>query len=302
VVRIRYDIFLVALGVMLCGHLNGEPVRAERLSKILEAQNYKTIPLRRTSENHLYQIGRMNGQRGSCLVDTGWSYTTSQLEGVSKSETSGMLTLAGANFTEVPVRLEPIQFNGQRASFDVVLGLDFLRHHFALLDCGEGRLYTRESAPAQKGQDDLESSLRRAGYNEIQLKLKSPPALTLVAKVNGELVEFLMDSGAVWSCVDRRQMARLKLKEMPSLARITGAGKTGNRSVAVTVVKSFEVGGIKLKDATLALFDLADWGFAAPEKTLGEVQGIFGGELLHATSAVIDCHGLKLWIRAPTKK
>jgi len=39
--------------------------------------------------------------------------------------------------------VEKVLFNGQRAAFDLVLGLDFLRRNFAVLDCGRHRLFTR---------------------------------------------------------------------------------------------------------------------------------------------------------------
>jgi len=42
---------------------------------------------------------------------------------------------------------------------------------------------------------------------------------------------------------------------------------------------------------------LADWGFAASDAGLGEVQGILGGDALNAAGAVIDCQALKLWVK-----
>ena len=263
---------------------------------------YEPIALRRTSENHLFLFGRVNGRRRSCLVDTGWSFTTMQADKSLPTSRLEILKLGRTTFTNEPARAEKVLFNGQPASFDVVLGLDFLRRNFAVLDCGSRRLFTRQVALSDEAQRDLDDTLRRAGFREIGLQLKTPPALTLAARVNGEPVEMLLDSGAVWSCVDERQCARLKLKPMPSTARITGAGATGRRSVAVADVKSLRLGEVDLKDNMLALFDLADWGFAAPGKALSEVQGILGGDLLAATSAVIDCQRLKLWLKPTARK
>jgi predicted aspartyl protease len=263
---------------------------------------YEPIALRRTSENHLFLFGRVNDRRRSCLVDTGWSFTTMQADKDLPASRLAILKLGRTTFTNQPARAEKVFFNGQRASFDVVLGLDFLRRNFAVLDCGSRRLFTRRAGLSDEAQRDFNDTLRRAGFRGIELRLKTPPALTLVARVNGEPVELLLDSGAVWSCVDERQCARLKLKPMPSTARITGAGATGLRSVAVADVKSMQLGEVDLQDANVALFDLADWGFAAPEKSLSEVQGILGGDLLAVTSAVIDCHRLKLWLKPAARK
>jgi predicted aspartyl protease len=263
---------------------------------------YERIALRRTSENHLFLFGRVNGRRQSCLVDTGWSFTTRQADQSLPTARIEFLKLDRTTFTNQPARAEKVFFNGQRASFDVVLGLDFLRRNFAVLDCGNRRLFTRREALSDAAQRDFDDTLRRAGFCEIELRLQTPPALTLAARVNGEPVKLLLDSGAVWSCVDSRQCARLQLKPMPSTARITGAGATGVRSVAVAEVNALQLGAVELKDHTLALFDLADWGFAAPEKALSEVQGILGGDLLAATAAMVDCHRLILWLQPAARR
>jgi len=279
------------------GILTGHVFVLGGVAELFPRLGYDPIGLRRTDENHLFLRGWVNGRRRSCLVDTGWSFTTMQADKDFSGNRIDVLKLDQTTFTNQPVRPETVLYHGQRASFDVVLGLDFLRRNFAMLDCGNRRLFTRREALSDEGQRDFDNTLRRAGYCEIDLQLKTPPALTLIARMNGEAVELLLDSGAVWSCVDARQISRLKLKPLATAARITGAGDTGQRSVAAAEVKSLQLGAVELKDRTLALFDLADWGFAAPGKALSEVHGILGGDVLAATGAVVDCHRLKLWLQ-----
>lgn len=291
--QIRLAVF-IAVG-MLAG-----PVRGA--ATILPRPGDEPIALRRTGENHLFLFGQLNGRKLSCLVDTGWSFTTLQADRPGPATALETLKLGRVAFTNQPARAEKVFFNGQRAAFDLVLGLDFLRRNFAVLDCGQRRLFTRRTALPEEAQSDFEAALRRAGFRELEVRLKTPPALTIAARVNGEPLEMLLDSGAVWSCVDERQCARLKLKPLPSAARIAGAGATGLRNVAAADVKSLQLGEVVLKDTTVALFDLADWGFAAPDKALSEVQGILGGDLLATTSAVIDCHRLKLWLKPSGRK
>ncbi len=288
--------------LLLVGRLAGQAAAAGGVADIFPRLGYDQIELRRTGENHLFLFGQVNGHKRSCLVDTGWSLTTLQAEPHSPGTAVETLKLGRTTFPNQPVRTERIVFNGQPAAFDVVLGLDFLRRNFAVLDCGRRRLFTRRAALPDEAQRDLEAALRGAGFREIGLRLQPVPALTLAARVNGEPLEMLLDSGAVWSCVDQRQCARLKLKPLASAARVTGAGKTGQRGVAVAEVRSLQLGEVELKDSTLALFDLADWGFAAPDKALSEVQGILGGDLLAATGAIIDLHRLKLWLQPVTRK
>ena len=238
-------------------------------------------------------------------MDTGWSYTT-----VATNVTRGMvdpsrlaiLKLGRVTFTNQAVLAQGVDFNGQPASFDMVLGVDFLRRNFAMIDCGNRRLYTRRTAPTGAERELFEGALRRAGFHAVELKLNAPPALTAVALVNREPVELLVDSGAVWSCLDGRQGERLRLKPAPSATRITGAGATGTRGVAVAEVQSFQLGEVAMKVTTLAVFDLSDWGFAAPGRALAKVQGILGGDSLAANEAVIDCHALRLWLRSAVRR
>ncbi len=107
----------------------------------------------------------------------------------------------------------------------------------------------------------------------------------------------LVDSAAPWSCVDVRQAERLKLKTTVSPAKLTGVSRTGTRSVGVATVKSFRLAAVDVKITNVAVFDLADWGLAASDAALSDVQGIFGGEILAAMSVVIDCHALTLWLK-----
>ncbi len=269
---------------------------------VLPRLGSETIQLRRTGENHFFLSGRLNGRKLSCLVDTGWSFTTLQADQHPPVTALEILQLGRTAFTNQPMRVEEVSFHGQRAAFDLVLGLDFLRPNFAVLDCSQRRLFTRRTALSDEAQSEFEGTLRRAGFRQLELRVKTPPALTLTTKVNGEPLEMLLDSGAVWSCVDERQHARLKLKPLPSAARISGAGGAGWRSVAAVEVRLLQLGEVDLKNQTLALFDLADWGFAAPDQALGEVQGILGGDLLAANCAVIDCHRLKLWLKPEGRK
>jgi len=279
-----------------------------RLSTVLTQNGYDAAKLFRTGDNHLFIFGKLNGRRRSFLVDTGWSFTTAgtnaarHLAAKTDATVFGDFVLGNLTFTNQSVKLQDVRFNGQPAPFDVVLGLDFFRHHYAILDCAGQRLYLRRNKPTNEQEKNLEIALRRAGFHALELRLKAPPAITALALLNGQPVEMLVDSGAAWSCIDGRQCERLGLKPLPSMTRISGAGKTGIRSVAVAQTKTFQLGDVTVKNANFALFDLADLGFAAPGKTLSEVQGILGGEMLATSSAVIDCHALKLWPKTSRAK
>ena len=177
-----------------------------------------------------------------------------------------------------------------------------MMRNYAVVDCLNRRLYVRHAAPSEQQQKELAKTLRRGGFVAVQLQRKEPLAITCTVCVNGETLEMLVDSAAPWSCVDVRQRERLRLKVVAAPAKITGVGRTGMRGVGVATVKSFKLADVDVKIRNLAVFDLADWGFAAPDAALGEVQGILGGDALNAAGAVIDCRALKLWVKQSASK
>jgi hypothetical protein len=244
------------------------------------------------------------------LVDTGWSFTTLAAQkagrilgsatGASARNAVGCIerfALGQHALSNQPVRIEPLLFDGQPAAFDCVLGLDFLQRHFALLDCGRGRLYFRQTVPTSAESQRLETLLRQRGFSPVALALTNPPALTCRAHLNGQPVEMLVDSAAVWSVLDARELERLNLRAEPTLARLSGAGGTGTRPVRLAEPRDFALGNAPVRAARFAVLDLADWGMAAPHAPLPHVRGILGGPELHALEAFVDCHGLKLWVR-----
>ena len=281
---------------------------------------YEQIELRRSGENRLFLFGKLDRRKHSVLVDTGWSFTTVSTDTADKLEVRGerkrspgdalsstnehssavlinRLRLGSVPFTNQPALVQNMIFNGQRAPFDVVLGCDFLIRSFAMIDCLNRRLYTRHAKPSQEQQTEFESSLRQSGFLSVELRRASPLSLICPARLNGKSVDLLVDTGAVWSCLDTDLARSLGLQLLPTPRQLTGSGMTGRRGFAVAKVGSVELGGAKIPGQNFAVLELRDWGLAAPGAALGDVHGILGGAELAAYNAVIDCHGLKLWLK-----
>jgi hypothetical protein len=301
---------LLALPLVLPCFLCAQSSHSLTVRGQLARLGYEQIQLRQTAENHLYLAGKLNGHRRSVLVDTGWSFTTVSTNTAANlpscSPTGAIkdncvlienLTLSRVSFSGLPARVQHMVFNGQATPFDVVLGCDFLRQHFAIIDCPGHRLYTRPAPSTEKETNELEVTLRQGGFKDIPLELKQPLAITCQARINGQPVELLLDTGAVWSSLDVRLIRRLGLRALPTPARITGVGTTGIRGLEMAEVDHFAFGDVAMKSTSFALMDLRDWGLAAPGSGLSEVKGIFGGSDLLACDAVIDCQRLKLWVR-----
>ena len=292
----------------------------------LKRQGCAEIELRRTAEHHLFVFGQVNGRQRSVLVDTGWSLTTVAKRSASKLKTPAQLglkstdTFFSANEQSAMVMIETLKlgrvtltnqpaverdltFGGQPAPFEVVLGCDFLLRHRAIIDCGNGRLFLRTRAPEAAGTAGFSKVMRDAGYSPVELKIiPRPLAMVCNASLNQTPLRLLVDTAAVWSCVDTRAAEQLGLKLSPTPRRISGVGKTGIRHFAVTTADSLSFGDATINRVNLAVFDLAAWGLAEPDTALGEVRGILGGPELAERQAIIDCGQRTLWLKTTPKR
>lgn len=275
---------------------------AERfdLGRTLQRLGYEAVELRGTGDNHLFLFGKVDGRRRSCLVDTGWSFTTVSTNTAARFAQTNLiqqLTLGRVVLTNETVQVQDLRVNGQPTSYDVVLGCDFLLRYHAVIDVAGHRLYLRREALPATERAQWEEALSDAGLVNAELKRLAPPALTSVAQVNGRTTELLVDTGAAWSCLDAKVAETMKLRALPSLNRIAGPAAAGQRNFAVADLKSWQLGGQPMRETSVAVFSLAKWGLGPDGKLFNDVGGILGGSEFFATQAVIDCGGPKLWWR-----
>ncbi len=287
-------------GLLLATMLRAAGAERGSLDATLKQLGYEQIELRRTGENHLFLFSQVNGRRRSCLVDTGWSFTTISTNTAQRLATPGLvdeLKLGRVTLPNEPVMVQDLRVNGQPTSFDLVLGCDFLIRHHAVIDCAGRRLYLRRKALASEPMIELATALQRRGFVAVKMTRRVPLALTCAAKLNGRDVELLVDTGAMWSCLDTETARALELRVFPSANQITGAAAAGKRGFGVTRVKTFEIGGWEKADVNFAVLALADWGLGTNGQILSGMGGILGGDELAASATVIDCGQLKLWLR-----
>ena len=226
-------------GLLLATTLAATRAEAASLATELKRLGYQEIELRRTGENHLFLFARVNGRRRSCLVDTGWSLTTistNTAQRLTTPDSLDELKLGRVTLTNEPTVVQDLRVNGQPTAFDLVLGCDFLIRHHAVIDCAGRRLYLRREALANESMSELAALLRGRGFVAVDLKRHDPLALTCAAKLNGRDVELLVDTGAMWSCLDTETARALELRVDPSANQITGAAAAGKRAIGVTRV------------------------------------------------------------------
>ena len=280
-----------------------EVVAAERLnlSRALSKLGYEEVELRRTSENRLFLFARINGRKRSCLVDSGWSFasiSTNTAARLALSNTLNRLELGNVSFTNHPIAVQDLRINGQPASFDLVLGCDFLLAHHAILDTANRRLYLRRTAPSLEETAARDQLFSNSGYSSAPLKRFDPPVLTITAQLNGRDTPLLVDSGAMFSCLDTKVARQINLRLTTSPNQISGAVSNERKSFDISNMKSLTIAGRELHDVNMAVLSLADWGIGPDGNMFNEISGVLGGSELLTLGAVIDFNSQKIWVRA----
>jgi predicted aspartyl protease len=265
----------------------------------LQQRGYETVTLRRTAANHWYVVGRVEERRRSCLVDTGWSFTTvttNTAAALARTNRIAELKLGRIAMTNVPVRAADLRVNGRPTSYDVVLGADFLIQHQAWLDCGAGRLYLRQTPLPAAERIQLEEWLQQHGWVAVRLTRRSPPTWSLATLIQNHPVELLVDNGATWSCLDPATAQAANLQVLPSLHQISGPAAGGKRNFSVAQVRDWRWEDRIISSRSVAVLALRDWGLGPEGELFPDVGGILGGAELLAARVLVDCAGDKLWI------
>ncbi len=275
---------------------------AERLNlgATLRPLGFETVELRRTGNQHLFLFGKVEGRRRSCLVDTGWSFTTistNTATHLAQSNVIGSLALGRVRRPNVSVVTQDLRVNGQPTPYDVVLGADFLLAQQAILDCAGRRLYLRSGPLPERERTEMETRFSNAGWREVKLQRRQPFAWTCRATVKDNSLLLLVDSGATWSCIDAQTAETLKLRATPSLTRISGPAAGLAKFVAVTEFRDWRLDDHEQARTSFAVMNLKRLGLGPEGALFPEVAGILGATELTAMEAVIDCAAGKLWLR-----
>lgn len=127
------------------------------------------------------------------------------------------------------------------------------------------------------------TSSRAARSSAYPLKLTRGDRQLIETRVNGHVVEALLDSAAESSFIDREFGRKIGLVDAESV-RAKGSGEK-NFDVPLAKDVTLSAAGITLRDQTVAVSDLSDVG----QRLLGHpMQMIFGRELFDAARLRID--------------
>ena len=302
-----------------------------RLDTYFRRLNYEGMNFRLDKDNQPLLDGEVGGQKCALLMDSGWGMTTlkgSAAKGLKTLDELGVvledsvlgpltnsslvlvekLVLGRAQFLNQPAKVEKLKADFIRLRFDGILGCDFFLRNHCLIDCGAQRIYFRSAKPSEQQSDALTQTLRRSGFIEIAIKLDD--GLNIDARLNGEPVRLLLDTGSSLSLLDEAEAKRFSLNsirhDQPELGtyiredinvRIVGMGSIGAHQGWVATLRSLQIGSREWKDIHFGVTNLRAWGIEQLASAGQKVQGFLGMHLLMGEGALIDFASGKLWLR-----
>ncbi|WP_282055288.1 retropepsin-like aspartic protease [Maribacter luteus] len=133
----------------------------------------------------------------------------------------------------------------------------------------------------------LKKFLKKKNYIQIPLVYTATNHFEVVAKINGVLGRFILDTGASNTCIglDKTELFNLNSKE--SKIKAAGAGAT-NMETMISTKNSIKIGKWSKKKLKIVLFDLTHVNEALTTHKALPVDGVIGADVLKKGKAIID--------------
>ncbi|KAB1154157.1 acid protease [Tenacibaculum aiptasiae] len=143
---------------------------------------------------------------------------------------------------------------------------------------------------------NLESYLIKDEYVKLELKKMSSGHLHIYGKLNGIKGNFILDTGAGATVIDKKNQEKFHMQAIESDDEGTGAGGTGLQMLA-SEKNNLKIGELELKELGLTLMSLDHVNNAFVSMGLEEIDGVIGADILTNKKAIIDYSNLILYLK-----
>lgn len=183
---------------------------------------------------------------------------------------------------------------------DVVLGADFLAATYAFVNVRGRAIYVRGQPPTDQLRSSIDQSLKLSGFSSLDMPDRQGGLFFIQGQVNGHEAEFLLDSGAACTCLDRKQLGALNLSDKGLRAKSVDAAQN-KRDLGYATVASLKLGDWQIENYRVATFSLDEMNERRATIDLPPLTGAIGPDILERSHAILDCHGRKLYVLKATK-
>ena len=282
------------------------------------ALQYESLPLIRSSQNHLLVRAQVNGKPALLGVDTGAPVSAIALNRrehfgltpiTGKSELPSRLSINGAfnsvavarnlrlgalNLVDEPLVL--VDLGGLRRSkrdeIDGILGADILFPTKALLDCQRQVLILKinPSVPGTVPGFDF------SGFRRIPMHVSDGFNLYVDGSVNGKAARLMVDTGAFTTLLHSRFLRRMQipLRETP----FSSSGvNLKQRGVQMATITHFSIGSMNLDRKDVGVINLEGLIHGGLLNASPPVAGLLGSEILRNHHGIIDFGTKNLYLK-----
>jgi predicted aspartyl protease len=214
-----------------------------------------------------------------------------------RSLTMGNCTLVGLTVAVAADR-EGSGFFRRYGSSSGLLGLGEMAKYGAVLDLGNRLIFLRPSGSSKEIGQTTRSILVSEGYTPINL-IATESHLYASGAVNGAPCNFIVDTGAFVTLIDRGMASTARIGGLPTGLTARGLGMDSG-DVAVASFPTLRIGNYEIKNASAVVAhlnkDLLGRG------TKAEAAGLLGAEYLGMNRAVFDFNSKTLYLKAKPKQ
>ena len=144
---------------------------------------------------------------------------------------------------------------------------------------------------------NLPAYLKTLGYIEVPFTITRVNHIVVHAKVNGEDVVLIVDTGASRTCIAESCAERLGLTS-GRVEQVAVSFALPRKTRALSKLESLDIGSLHLTDFETWLVDFPYINMIVQMKGEEFCDGVLGADILRRTSAVIDYRCSKIYLKA----
>lgn len=177
----------------------------------------------------------------------------------------------------------PHRIEDARDRPDIILGLDYMERHGALIDYGRQRIFLRPGDPPPR---DIGPGLERGGYVRVPLR-RVNKQLGVAGSINGVPVELHLDTGTSRCYLKRSWAEEHNVPLMLSPMRIDGVAMNA-ADLYVAGVTNLQIGGQTVPNPEIRAFDIGQTNLIG--------AGFLGNLDLRLLGGILDVAGNRLYV------
>ena len=143
---------------------------------------------------------------------------------------------------------------------------------------------------------NLPAYLKALGYIEVPLTVTRVNHIVVHAKVNGEDVVLIVDTGASRTCIAESSAERLGLIS-GRVEKVAVSFALPKKTRALSKMKTLDIGALHLTNFETWLVDFSYINMIVQWQSEEFCDGVLGADILKLTSAVIDYRCCKMYLK-----